>query len=112
MLVGSIALGLAVDDTVHFLHNFRRYFDDTGSVAKAVSITLHTTGRIMFFVTVALSIGFFVYTQSSLNNLYAFGLIAGIKIIMSLLDDILLAPTMKALIYRYRGIKSKKKDTL
>jgi hypothetical protein len=36
MLVGSIALGLAVDDTVHFLHNFRRYFDETGSVSKAV----------------------------------------------------------------------------
>ena len=36
MLVGSIALGLAVDDTVHFLHNLGCYFDDTGSVSKVV----------------------------------------------------------------------------
>ena len=107
MLVGSIALGLAVDDTVHFLHNFRRYFDETGSVSKAVSNTLHTTGRAMFFATVALSIGFFVYTQSSLNNLYSFGLITGITIILALLADILLAPAMMALIYRNQETKSK-----
>ena len=100
MLVGSIALGLAVDDTVHFLHNFHRYFDDTGSVAKAVYNPPHITGRAMFFVTVALSIGFLVYTQSSLNNLFSFGLITGITINMALLADILLAPTMMALIYR------------
>ena len=106
MLVGSIALGLAVDDTVHFLHNFRRYFDETGSVSTAVSNTLHTTGRAMFFATVALSIGFFVYTQSSLNNLYSFGLITGITIILALLADILLAPAMMALIYRNKETKS------
>ena len=61
----------------------------------------------MFFATVALSIGFFVYTQSSLNNLYSFGLITGITIIMALLADILLAPAMMALIYRNQETKSK-----
>jgi len=36
MLLGSIELELAVDDTVHFLHNLGCYFDDTGSVSKVV----------------------------------------------------------------------------
>ncbi|MEZ7853101.1 MAG: hypothetical protein QMB42_04420 [SAR324 cluster bacterium] len=58
-------------------------------------------------MTVALSIWFFVYTQSSLNNLYSFGLITGITIIMALLADILLAPAMMALIYRNQETKSK-----
>ena len=100
MLVGSIALGLAVDDTVHFLHNFRRYFHESGNVKEAVSNTLHIAGRAMLFTTVALSIGFFVYTQATLKNLYSFGLITGFTIIMALLADLLLAPAMMALIYK------------
>ena len=66
----------------------------------------------MFFATIEFSIEFFVYTQSSLNNLYSFGLIIVITIIMSLLADILLAPALIALIYRNQETKSKKKDTL
>ena len=107
MLVGSIALGLAVDDTVHFLHNFRRYHQESGSVSSSVSETLHTTGRAMLFSTIALSIGFFAYTQSSLNNLISFGLITGFTIIIALLADLLLAPAMMALIYRNSDSHSK-----
>ena len=107
MLAGSIALGLAVDDTVHFLHNFRRYHQESGSVSSSVSETLHTTGRAMLFSTIALSIGFFAYTQSSLNNLISFGLITGFTIIIALLADLLLAPAMMALIYRNSDSPSK-----
>ncbi|MEN8195962.1 MAG: efflux RND transporter permease subunit, partial [Pseudomonadota bacterium] len=52
MLVGSIAIGLAVDDTVHFMHNFRRYFAQTGDVRAAVRRTLHTAGRAMLVTSV------------------------------------------------------------
>jgi len=103
ILVGSIALGLAVDDTVHFLHNFRRYHHQLGEVHEAVSQTLHTTGRAMLFTTVVLAIGFFTYTKSSLSNLYSFGLITGITIIVALLGDLLLAPALMTLIHQPRG---------
>jgi predicted RND superfamily exporter protein len=61
----------------------------------------------MFFATVVLSMGFFVYTQTSLNNNYSFGLITGMTIIMAFLADILLSPEMMALIYRNQETKSK-----
>ncbi len=102
ILVGSIALGLAVDDTVHFLHNFRRYHHRLGEVHEAVSHTLHSTGRAMLFTTVVLAIGFFTYTKSSLNNLFSFGLITGITIIVALLADLLLAPALMTLIHQPR----------
>ena len=66
-----------------------------------------TTGRAMLFSTIALSIGFFAYTQSSLNNLISFGLITGFTIIIALLADLLLAPAMMALIYRNSDSHSK-----
>ena len=44
LLTGSIALGLVVDDTIHFLHNFQRYYHRGADVATAVRQTLDTTG--------------------------------------------------------------------
>lgn len=100
MLVGSIAIGLAVDDTIHFMHNFRRYYSDSGDVKAAVQQTLHTTGRAMLVTSVVLSLGFFIYMFASMNNLFYFGLLTGMTIILALLADFILAPALMALIHR------------
>ncbi|MCI5143613.1 MAG: hypothetical protein D3909_18190 [Candidatus Electrothrix sp. ATG1] len=73
MLVGSISIGLAVDDTIHFMHNFRRYFEQTGDAKQAVMETLHTAGRAMLITSCVLSIGFFIFMFASMNNLFNFG---------------------------------------
>ncbi|MCH7479060.1 MAG: MMPL family transporter, partial [SAR324 cluster bacterium] len=54
LLIGSIALGLAVDDTIHFFHNFRRYYGKTQDVGQAVRETLTGSGRAMLFTTMVL----------------------------------------------------------
>ena len=100
ILVGSIAIGLAVDDTVHFMHNFRRYHLIHQDVRVAVEKTLTSTGRAMLLTTIVLSSGFFIFTISSMNNLISFGLITGLTIIVALLCDLLLAPALMSLIYR------------
>ena len=100
ILVGSIAIGLAVDDTVHFMHNFRRNQHIHQDIKVAVEKTLTSTGRAMLLTTIVLSAGFFIFTFSSMNNLISFGLITGLTIIIALLGDILLAPAMMALIYK------------
>ena len=112
ILVGSIAIGLAVDDTVHFMHNFRRYQYIHQDIHLAVEKTLTSTGRAMLLTTIVLSAGFFIFTLSSMNNLISFGLITGLAIIIALLGDILLAPAMMALIYKNRPSNSTKKETL
>ena len=62
ILVGSIALGLAADDTIHFFCNFQRYLLKAGNPEEAVRQTLNTTGMALLFTSVVLSIGFFSYT--------------------------------------------------
>ena len=108
ILVGSIAIGLAVDDTVHFMHNFRRNQHIHQDIQVAVEKTLTSTGRAMLLTTIVLSAGFFIFTISSMNNLISFGLITGMTIIIALLGDILLAPAMMALIYKNRTSNSTK----
>ncbi len=100
IMVGGIAIGLAVDDTVHFMHNFRRYFARTGDARKAVHLTLTTAGRAMFFTTLILCAGFLVLLFAELKSTVNFGLITGFTISMALLADFLLAPALMVLITR------------
>ena len=98
MLIAPIAIGLAVDDTIHFMYNFKKYFERTGEVREAVHRTLQTAGRAMLTTSVVLSIGFFIFTLASMNNLFYFGLLTGIAILLALAADLVLAPALMALV--------------
>jgi hypothetical protein len=98
MMVGSIAIGLAVDDTIHFMHNFRRYYETFHDPEKAVYETLHTTGRAMLVTTCVLSIGFFTFMFSEMNNLLNFGFLTGFALLAALLADYFIAPALMVLL--------------
>ena len=104
MMVASIAIGLAVDDTIHFMHNFRRYYEQSGDPRQAVHETLHSTGRAMLVTTIVLSIGFLIFVFASMNNLFAFGLLTAFTIVMALAADYLLAPALMVLVHRGRNL--------
>ena len=107
IMVGGIAIGLAVDDTVHFMHNFRRYFARTGDAREAVRQTLTTAGRAMLFTTLILCSGFFILLFAELKSTVNFGLITGFTISMALLADFLLAPALMMLVTNVKKNKSR-----
>jgi hypothetical protein len=94
LLVGSIAIGLAVDDTIHFMHHFRRYYEETGSVSRGISETLRSTGQALLYTSLVLSSGFFIYMLASMQNLFYFGLLTGLTILLAFLCDVILAPAL------------------
>jgi predicted RND superfamily exporter protein len=100
LMIGSVALGLAVDDTIHFMHNFRRYFEQSGDERDAVRRTLTTTGQALLFTSIVLSCGFFIYIAASMRNLLHFGMLTGSTIILAFLADLLLAPALMTLVVR------------
>lgn len=102
MMVASIAIGLAVDDTIHFMHNFRRYYEQTGDPKQAVHKTLMTTGRAMLVTSIVLSIGFFIFVFATMNNLLNFGVLTSFTILMALGADYLVAPALMVLVNRPR----------
>ncbi len=97
MLIGSIALGIAVDDTIHFMHNFRRYFDETGDARLAVHKTLLSTGRALLVTSIVLATGFFVFAGASMIVIINFGLITGYAVLIAFLADVLLSPALVVL---------------
>ncbi len=102
LLIGSIALGLVVDDTIHFMFNFRRYHDKTSKVADAVKMTLESSGLAMLVTSIVLACGSFVFMASEMRNLYYFGMLTGMTIITALLADYFLIPALLTLYYQKR----------
>ena len=100
MLIGAIVIGLAVDDTVHFMHNFKRYLDRHGDTALAIEETLQGVGRAMLVTTIVLCAGFFAYFFSDMSNLMAFGLLTSFAIVVALLADFLVAPALMVWLYK------------
>jgi predicted RND superfamily exporter protein len=105
LLIGSIAIGLAVDDTIHFLHNFRRYYLQSGDAKEAVENTFFTTGKAMVITTIVLSLGFFSYIFGTMQSVQNFGFLTGSVIILALLADLFLAPALMVLVAKKGWIK-------
>ncbi len=102
MLTGSVAIGLAVDDTIHFLHNFYREFDRTGDARGSVRRTLETTGQALLTTSIVLSLGFGTFLLASMPTLQLFGAVTALAIILAFLADILVAPALVTLATRHR----------
>jgi predicted RND superfamily exporter protein len=99
MLIGSIALGLAVDDTIHFMHNYRGYLEAGCDSRAAIQRTLETAGRAMLLTTLVLSSGFLIFTLSSMSNIFNFGMLTAFAVAVALLADFLLAPALMQVIH-------------
>ena len=94
MMIGAILLGVAVDDTIHFMHVFYRYYGVTGDSVAAVGQTLQTTGRAMLFTSVVLSAGFFIQMLATVDNVSHTGGLMGFAVIVACLADVRLAPAL------------------
>jgi predicted RND superfamily exporter protein len=89
-----------VDDTIHFMYQFRRKFDACGDVGEAVRGTMMETGRAMIITSLVLASNFLVYTLATLNNLTVFGAITGMVIILALLADLVITPALLVILFR------------
>ena len=100
LLIGSIAIGLAVDDTIHFMHNFRKRYDVHGDTRTAVRETLLTTGHALLTTSSVLCIAFFIYAFADLQNLATFGILTGFTIAIAFLADVGVSPALMELATR------------
>ena len=94
LIGGSIVIGVAVDDTIHFFHNFRNYYIKTGDVEIAVNETLRSAGRALITTTLILVCCFWLRLFSPLKVISDFGLIMGFSLLVAFLADVMLAPAL------------------
>lgn len=97
ILIGAIAIGMVVDDTIHYMHNFKRYYILHNDVDEAIRLTLHSTGRAIFITSIVLSSGFLVFMFASMTNLFNFGLITGITVMVAMIMNLTLTGALMKL---------------
>ncbi|MBT6179599.1 MAG: MMPL family transporter [Deltaproteobacteria bacterium] len=100
MLVASVAIGITVDDTIHFMYNFVRDYRRHEDVDAAIHRTLQHAGRAMLVTTIVLSVGFMTFTASEIHNLSNFGKLTTFTIVLALVADFLVAPALLKVTHR------------
>jgi len=103
MMTGSIALGISIDGTFHFLVRYQEQWDQGRSSGHAVRVALLTTGGPIFESIVVSSIGMLAMTLSSFAPTVRFGLLMASLLTATLAGDLLLLPAILSL---RRGRKS------
>ena len=109
ILVFSIAFGISVDDTIHFLAKYRQELISTkGSIKESVFAALQETGVSMLYTSVVLFFGFFIFIASDFGGTVALGLLVSITLLIAMLSNLLLLPAL-LLTYEKTLTKSFKK---
>jgi diguanylate cyclase (GGDEF)-like protein len=93
-LIASIAIGLAVDDTIHYLVRYNREFKGDLNKEMALEKTIRHLGRPMVFTTLTISLGFSVLMFSNFRPTAIFGLLMMTTMFSALAADLLLLPSL------------------
>ncbi len=95
VLLGGIALGLAVDDTVHIINGIRHKIrDEKATLEEAIESTLVKIGPMLVITSLVLAGGFMMFSFSEMAALSAFGLLLSLVILVALLFDLLVIPAI------------------
>ncbi len=98
VMIGSVALGLVVDDTCHFLSHYRRERRRGSSTQQAVRWSISHTGRPIVLTSVILVIGFLALAAGSFAPTMYFGVVTSAIVCMALLADLFLMPAILLLL--------------
>jgi predicted RND superfamily exporter protein len=95
ILVFSIAFGISVDDTIHFLAKYRQeLIANNWRIKQSVYNALRETGVSMFYTSIVLFFGFLVFTVSSFGGTIALGGLVSITLLFAMTSNLLLLPSL------------------
>jgi predicted RND superfamily exporter protein len=93
--VFSIAFGISVDDTIHFLAKYRQeLMENNWKIKPSVYAALRETGVSMFYTSIVLFFGFLVFTLSSFGGTIALGGLVSITLLLAMVSNLMLLPSL------------------
>ncbi|MBN1925036.1 MAG: MMPL family transporter [Prolixibacteraceae bacterium] len=95
LLVFSVAFGISVDNTIHFLAKYRQELTATNwNIRKSVLRALRETGVSMMYTSTVLFFGFAIFTFSRFGGTQAMGSLVAITLLVALISNLILLPTL------------------
>jgi hypothetical protein len=111
ILVFSIAFGISVDDTIHFLAKYRQeLLSNKGLIKESVFSALEETGVSMLYTSVVLFFGFLIFITSDFGGTVALGFLVSITLLIAMLTNLLLLPALLLTYEKVLGRKSINKN--
>lgn len=93
IMIASVAIGISVDDTIHFLYRFKRELAKDKHYYQAIQRTLSGVGKAILFTTIIATSGFLIFCLSNFKPIQYFGLLTGITMVTALIADIFILPS-------------------
>src|SRR5690606_2208812 len=113
ILIFSIAFGISVDDTIHFLSKYRQELKvHRLGIKKAAILALRETGVSMIYTSTILFFGFGVFTVSSFGGTVALGTLVSLTILFAIFADLVLLPSFLLSLDKALTTKAFRKEPL
>ncbi|RUM77365.1 MAG: hypothetical protein DSZ12_00340, partial [Sulfurovum sp.] len=110
-IAGAIIIGVAVDDTIHYLI---KYFDARKrglSMAETFDEVLHYAGRAILFTTIILSLSFSMFVFSTFTPNQNFGVVTAVALVIALIIDLFFLPALLCVADRKKNYADTLKNT-
>lgn len=105
LLIAPLIIGIAVDDTIHFMTHYRVELLRTGSISKSLESTIRDVGQAVMFTTMVLGLGFALLSFSDYLGMAKMGFFGSAAIFVALLCDLFLIPAMIMIFKPTFGVK-------
>lgn len=95
ILVFSIAFGISVDDTIHFLAKYRQELESNDwKIKRSVILALHEVGISMAYTSIVLFFGFSIFNMSTFGGTKALGMLVSITLLVAMFSNLILLPSL------------------
>jgi predicted RND superfamily exporter protein len=105
LLIAPLIIGIAVDDTIHFMTHYRVELIRTGSISESLVTTIRDVGQAVMFTTMVLGLGFALLSFSDYLGMAKMGFFGSAAIFVALLCDLFLIPAMIMVFKPTFGVK-------
>ncbi|MAA72133.1 MAG: hypothetical protein CL679_10470 [Bermanella sp.] len=104
--IAAITIGIAVDDTIHYIHRFKEEFEEVGQYEQAVKNCHGSIGKAVYYTSLTVVVGFSILALSNFIPTIYFGLLTGLAMLIALVLVLTLLPRM-LIVFKPLGVESK-----
>lgn len=106
LLIAPVIIGIAVDDTIHFMTHYRMELTRTASMTQALDSTIHNVGKAVMFTTMVLGLGFAMLSFSEYLGMAKIGFFGSLAVFVALLCDLFLLPAIMMVFKPRFGVRN------
>ena len=111
LFLAMLAIGVGVDDTIHFLMRYRIESERSTDPNHALERTFEFAGRAIVMTTITLALGFAPFALSDYFSIWILGVYLPLTLVVALLADLFLIPAMAQVgLIRFRSPTASPKD--